>query len=98
MADQSPGVGHNSGDKPKIGGVAGEALSQFLERIERLRDEKQALQGDISDVFAQAKAQGFDCKIIRELLKLRKMDAAERQESFQLLELYGHATGLDIFS
>jgi len=87
-------AGHNSG----FGGIAGEALVQFLERIERLEEEKAALAADIRDVMTQAKGQGFDTKILRQLLRLRKMEAADRQETHQLLELYGRATGLDIFS
>lgn len=87
-------AGHNSG----IGGIAGEALVQFLERIERLEEEKGAIADDIKSVFDQAKGQGFDVKIIRQIVRLRKMEAQDRQETHQLLELYGRATGLDIFS
>lgn len=87
-------AGHNSG----IGGIAGDALTQFLERVERLEEEKAEIAADIKSVFDSAKGQGFDVKIMRQLLRLRKMEAADRQETHQLLELYGRATGLDIFS
>lgn len=79
-------MGHNS--------IAGEQLQSILERIERLQEQKQALQGDISDIFAEAKSNGFDTKTIREVLKIRKMDAAEWQERTAMLDLYLHAAGL----
>ena len=86
----APGVGHNSGDEGsgQIGGIAAEALKQFVARIERLTEEKQAIQDDIKDVFARAKANGFDTKIIRKVISLRKLDAQEREETQQLLDLY----------
>lgn len=87
---EAPGVGHNSGDEclGQIGGIAGEALRQFITRIERLNEEKQALQDDIKDVMAQAKSAGFDTKIIRKVISLRKMEQQEREEQEQLLDLY----------
>lgn len=88
--NESPGVGHNSGDEGsgQIGGIAAKALKQFISRIERLTEEKQAIQDDIKDVFAQAKAQGFDTKILRKVISLRKMERQEREEQEQLLDLY----------
>lgn len=71
-----------------IGGIAAEALRQFIERVERLEEEKKALQADIKDVLSQAKSQGFDTKIIRKLIALRKLDPNERLEQEQLLALY----------
>jgi uncharacterized protein (UPF0335 family) len=84
------GIGHNRGDEGsgQIGGMAGEALRQFIARIERLNEEKQALQDDIKDVFAQAKSAGFDVKILRKVISLRKMEAQEREVQEQLLDLY----------
>jgi uncharacterized protein (UPF0335 family) len=78
----------------QIGGIAAEALRQIIERIERLEEEKKALQGDIKDVYTQAKSQGFDTKIIRAIVRLRKMEDHEREESEQLLDLYKAAIGM----
>jgi len=73
------------------GGVAGDALRSFIERIERLEEEKKGIADDIKDVFAEAKAAGFDPKIMRQVIKLRKMDREERQEQEALLDTYLHA-------
>lgn len=78
----------------QIGGIAAEALRQFIERIERLEEEKATLSADIKDVYAQAKSQGFDTKIIRKIVSLRKMDDHEREEIDQLLDLYKAAIGM----
>ena len=78
------------------GGVAGEQLRQVIERIERLEEEKAAIASDIRDVFAEAKGNGFDTKVIRQVLKIRKMEAAERQEQESLLDLYLHALGMAV--
>ena len=78
-----------------IGGIAAEALVQFIERIERLEEEKKALQADIKDVYAQSKSQGFDTKIVRMIVALRKKDRQEREEEAQILDLYLSAIGED---
>jgi len=78
-----------------VGGVNGERLKSFIERIERLEEEKAALASDIKDVFAEAKGTGFDVKILRQLLKLRKMDKADMDEQETLLDLYKRALGMD---
>jgi uncharacterized protein (UPF0335 family) len=88
-----PGPGHNS-EKAAPGGVAVERLSSIVQRIERLQEEKQALQGDISDIFAEAKSAGFDCAVIRELLKRRKKEPAELEERDVLLDTYERALAL----
>jgi uncharacterized protein (UPF0335 family) len=75
-------------------GVAAEELKQFIERIERLEEEKAAISGDIKDVFAEAKGRGFDVKAIRQILRIRKKDHAERQEEEAILELYLQALGM----
>ncbi|OAN52724.1 hypothetical protein A6A04_15600 [Paramagnetospirillum marisnigri] len=77
----------------QIGGIAAEALRQFIDRIERLEEEKKALGADLKDVYAQAKSQGFDTKIIRKIVSLRKKDRAEREEEQQILDLYLAAIG-----
>ena len=64
----------------EVGGIAVDRLRSLIERIERLEEEKKAIAGDIRDIFAEAKSAGFDVKVMREILKLRKMDAADRDE------------------
>lgn len=75
----------------ETGGIAVDRLRSLIERIERLEDEKKAIASDIRDIFAEAKSAGFDVKIMRTILKLRKMDAADRDEQEFLLETYRKA-------
>ncbi|MDJ1158295.1 DUF2312 domain-containing protein [Chelatococcus sp. SYSU_G07232] len=75
-------------------GVAAEELKQFIERIERLEEEKAAIAGDIKEVYAEAKGRGFDTKAIRKLVSLRKKPPEERQEEEAILELYMQALGM----
>ena len=75
-------------------GVAADELKQFVERIERLEEEKTGIAGDIKDVFAELKGRGFDSKAIRQILRIRKQDHAERQEQEAILELYMQALGM----
>ena len=77
-----------------VGGIAGDQLRQYVERIERLEEEKQGIQSDIKDVYAEAKANGFDTKIMRQVIRLRKQDQQERQEQGELLDLYCRALGM----
>lgn len=77
-----------------VGGVAGKRLKAFLERIERLEEEKSALAEDIKEVYGEAKAVGFDTKTMRQVIKLRKMDHEKRREQDELLELYKAAIGM----
>ncbi|PWC81272.1 DUF2312 domain-containing protein [Azospirillum sp. TSH64] len=77
-----------------VGGIAAERLKSFVERIERLLEEQRGLQEDIKDVFAEAKGTGFDTKIMRQVIRLRKMDKADRQEQEAVLELYKEALGM----
>jgi uncharacterized protein (UPF0335 family) len=76
------------------GGVAAGQLRAFIERIERLEEEKKGLSDDIRDVFAEAKGNGFDTKIMRQVIRLRKKDTNERQEEEAILDLYMHALGM----
>jgi uncharacterized protein (UPF0335 family) len=78
----------------KAGGVAGEHLKSFIERIERLEEEKKALADDIRDVFSEAKGTGFDVKVMRQIIKIRKMDKDELDEQEALLETYMRALGM----
>ncbi|HEY0291679.1 DUF2312 domain-containing protein [Hansschlegelia plantiphila] len=75
-------------------GVAGEELKQFIERIERLEEEKAGIADDIKEVFGELKGRGFDTKIVRKIVALRKQDANERQEQEAILELYMQALGM----
>ena len=77
-----------------VGGIAGDRLRSFIERIERLEEEKAALAADIREVFAEAKSNGFDTKIMRQVVRLRKMESADREEQELLLDLYKRALGM----
>lgn len=93
--NQEPGIGHNSEKATDIGGVSGKRLNGYLDRIERLEDEKQGIADDIKDIYQEAKGVGFDAKMLRKLYKLRKMNTDKRREEEELLELYKAAIGLD---
>jgi uncharacterized protein (UPF0335 family) len=74
--------------------VAKDHLKAFIERIERLEEEKKALSDDIRDVYAEAKGNGFDVKALRTVVRLRKQDLNERKEQEALVETYLHALGM----
>jgi uncharacterized protein (UPF0335 family) len=76
------------------GSIAADQLKSIVSRIERLEEEKAALSEDVKEVYAEAKANGFDTKILREVIRLRKMDTSERQEAEALLDLYLQALGM----
>ncbi len=69
-------------------------LKAFVERVERLEEEKKTIADDIRDVYAEAKANGFDVKALRTIVRLRKQDADERREQETILETYMHALGM----
>jgi uncharacterized protein (UPF0335 family) len=71
--------------------IAAEKLKSFVERIERLETEKTELAADIREVYAECKGNGFDTKIVRQVIRLRKMEVADRREQDELLELYRRA-------
>ena len=75
-------------------GIARDQLKSVIERIERLEEEKQAIADDIKEVYAEAKGNGFDTKIIRQVIRIRKQDTAERQEQEALLDVYLAALGM----
>ena len=79
-------IGHNT--------VAGDRLKSLIERIERLEEEKKTIADDIKDVFAEAKANGFDTKVMRHVLRLRRQDRDQREEQQALLDLYLQALGM----
>lgn len=76
------------------GGVAGERLKSFIERIERLETEKKVIGEDIKEVYGEAKATGFEPKIMRKIISFRKMELQKRREESELLELYMAAIGM----
>lgn len=80
-----------SEEKVEVGGIAADRLRSLVERIEHLEEEKKALSGDIRDIYAEAKSAGFDTKIMKAVIKLRKMNAADREEQDQLLDVYRRA-------
>lgn len=75
-------------------GVAADRLRSFIERVERLEEEKAALGTDIGEVYSEAKGNGFDVKIMRKIVALRKLDSADRAEQDAILTLYREALGL----
>lgn len=105
MSDETgPGIGHNSeqenaqGENTRTinvgGGIAAERLRSIVDRIERLEEEKKALSSDIKDIYAEAKSAGFDNKVLRELIKIRKLEPAEVEERETLLDVYRRALGM----
>jgi uncharacterized protein (UPF0335 family) len=81
-------------DDPSPGRFAKDHLKAFVERVERLQEEKKAIADDIRDVYAEAKANGFDVKALRTVVRLRKQDVNERKEHEAVLETYMHALGM----
>jgi uncharacterized protein (UPF0335 family) len=76
-------------------GVDGGHLRAFIERIEKLEEEKRAIADDIKDVYAEAKGTGFDAKVIRKVVSLRRQDKQKRQEEEEILGLYLAALGME---
>ena len=79
---------------PDVGGIAGERLRSFIERIERLEEEKRALGEDIKEVFAEAKGNGFETAIMRQIIRIRRMDQDDVDEQETLLDIYKRALGM----
>jgi uncharacterized protein (UPF0335 family) len=79
---------------PDVGGIAGDRLKSFIERIERLEEERKTLSADIKEVYAEAKGTGFDTKIMRQLIRLRRMDKDDLDEQESLLDVYKRAIGM----
>ena len=79
---------------PDVGGSAGERLRSFIERIERLEEEKRTLAADIKEVYAEAKGTGFDAKTMRQIIRIRRMDKDDLDEQETLLDIYKRALGM----
>lgn len=86
-------AGHNSND-PEVGGIAADRLRSIIERVERLEEERKALSGDIKDIFTEAKSAGFDVKVLRQIIRIRKQEPAEVEEQETLLDVYRRALGM----
>ena len=78
----------------QTGGIAADRLRSIVERIERLEEERKALASDIKDIYAEAKSAGFDVKVLRQLIRIRKQEAAEVEEQESLLDVYRRALGM----
>lgn len=83
-----------SGSTRVSGGVAADRLKSFIERIERLTEEKRAISDDIKDIFAEAKSAGFDVKVLRSIIRIRQQEPSEVEEQMSLLDTYLHALGM----
>jgi uncharacterized protein (UPF0335 family) len=81
-------------DDAKVGGIAVDRLRSLIERIERLEEERKALGNDIKDIYAEAKSAGFDVKVIRQIIRIRKQEPAEVEEQETLLDVYRRALGM----
>lgn len=87
MADEAtPTIGHNT--------IAAGQLRAFIERIERLEEEKKTIADDVKDVYAELKGTGFDAKTVRTIVRLRKRDTAALEQEMSLLDIYKHALGM----
>lgn len=81
-------------DAASQGNIAADRLRSIIERIERLEEERKALASDIKDIYAEAKSAGFDVKVIRQLIRIRKQEPAEVEEQETLLDVYRRALGM----
>ncbi len=78
----------------EVGGIAADRLRSIVERIERLEEERKGLADNIKDIFAEAKSAGFDVKVVRQIISIRKKEPAEVEEQETLLDLYRRALGM----
>jgi uncharacterized protein (UPF0335 family) len=93
IAEADVEEGGHQGDVDVIGSAAREQLKAFVQRIERLEEEKASIGADLKEVYAEAKSMGFDTKVLRKVISLRKMDSNDRAEQEALLDLYLGAIG-----
>ncbi|MBC7801025.1 MAG: DUF2312 domain-containing protein [Gemmatimonadaceae bacterium] len=80
--------------KAQVGGIAADRLRSLIERIERLEEERKALGSDIKDIYAEAKSAGFDVKVLRQIISIRKQEPADVEEHETLLDVYRRALGM----
>ena len=80
--------------EPVTGGIAADRLRSIVDRVERLEEERKAFGNDIKDVFAEAKSAGFDVKVLRQVIRIRKMEPAEAEEIETLVDVYRRALGM----
>lgn len=83
---------HN--ETANTGGIAADRLRSIVERVERLEEERKALSGDIKDIFTEAKSSGFDVKVLKQIIRLRKQEPADVEEQETLLDIYRKALGM----
>ena len=88
------GIPKRTGDGVAKSGFAKEQLRSFVERVERLEEERTALTADIREIYSEAKGLGFDAKIMRQVVRMRKLDKADFQEQEAMLDLYLSALGM----
>lgn len=81
-------------DETQAGGIAADRLRSLVDRIERLEEERKALGNDIKDIYSEAKSAGFDVKVLRQLIRIRKQEPAEIAEQETLLDVYRRALGM----
>ena len=81
-------------DHATTGNIAADRLKSIVDRIERLEEERKALSSDIKDIYAEAKSAGFDVKVLRQLIRLRKQEPADIEEQETLLDVYKRALGM----
>lgn len=94
VAPKLPQGDNDNGDAKDVEGIGGQRLKAFIERLERMEEEKAAVMDDIKEIYAEAKAVGFEPKIIRKVLKIKNMDQSKRQEEESLLDIYMLALGM----
>ena len=90
------GIGHNSGAVTSTNAIEAGHLMAFIERIERLEEDKKTVADEIKDVYSEAKGTGYDVKIIRKVVAIRKQDQDARREEEEILELYLQALGMQV--
>ena len=81
-------------EETKVGGIAADRLRSIVERIERLEEERKALGSDIKDIYAEAKSAGFDGKVLRQVIRIRKLEPADVETQETLLDVYRRALGM----
>ncbi|MCW8305467.1 DUF2312 domain-containing protein [Acidiphilium sp. PA] len=85
---------HATADHATTGNIAADRLKSIVERIERLEEERKALASDIKDIYSEAKSAGFDVKVLRQLIRMRKQEPAEVEEQEMLIDVYRRALGM----